>query len=735
MSYQNGGYKIQLSMFFHRHKLHVRIVAVLGTCLLLLCLPTASLFAQSMSIENVSFSSLAGSKKGLYGISQTGKLVSLWNNGEVKKIVKAPSYWTILSDTGIFVSTDLFHWEARNLGLPVKPIKIYENGEKSFEQMIQELKDVKIHPENSNIMVTATKDAVFLSRDEGRTWRSLGMPPYQTNGLKAVAVGNMPELTVFVSHSIYGIHYIQPENPSSRWQELVFGLEMLETTSNPDEVSDIAIVMEKDAQGETKSKLYAGQTFRHRLYQLDWENKRFDLIWTKNTAFGTVESLDVGSDTIRFVSDGSILEKRIDSDNVWYRSDLSAVITKASASLGIMPECFAFLDQVEPIFLSELWLLNKAAVSTEDPYIETSYGKDGLYLPVNHAMDPSSLKPYLDIIKNRNLNMVVIDMKDDNGRLRFTPYNTELTKKGRVFWPVDIDNFIKTMKDLGVYVVARIVVFKDPELVKKENGKYAIWDARTNQPWAGYYETRREKVEPTEDETENTSVLVQEVRPSEDPRYETVRTYYDEKWVDPYSEEVWEYNSNVAKELIERGFDEIQFDYIRFPTDGINLSNATYRWKDDGMDKESAMVSFLRYARKTIKAPISIDIYGANGWYRTGSRTGQEVEMLAPYVDVICPMYYPSHFEQDFLAQTPPEERPYRIYYQGTKRTEHIARGKVVVRSWIQAFYLNVAYDRKYYNAEYVLREVEGVRDAGNPGFTYWNNSGRYEDIPFLERE
>jgi hypothetical protein len=223
---------------------------------------------------------------------------------------------------------------------------------------------------------------------------------------------------------------------------------------------------------------------------------------------------------------------------------------------------------------------------------------------------------------------------------------------------------------------------------------------------------------------------VQEIFPSDDPLYEIVRTFYDETWVDPYSEEVWEYNSDVAKELVARGFDEIQFDYIRFPTDGINLSNAAYRWREAGMDKESAMLSFLRHARKNIPAPISIDIYGANGWYRTGARTGQEVEMLAPYVDVICPMYYPSHFEQDFLAQNPAEERPYRIYYQGTKRTEHIARGQAVIRSWIQAFYLNVSYDRQYYNADYVLREVQGVRDAGNPGLTHWNNSGRYEDIP-----
>jgi hypothetical protein len=715
-------------MFSRYNKSFLRVIAALYSCFLFFCISTSSLSAQTFSAGELFFSSLAGSEKGLHGISQTGTAIPLWIGGSVKKIVKAPSYWAILTNAGIFVSTDLFHWEARNFGLPVKSIKIYENGEKSFEQRIQELKDLKIHPENPNMMVTATKDAVFISKDAGRTWYNLGMPPYQTNGLKAVAVGNMPELTVFVSHSIYGVHYIQPETRSSAWQELSSGLETLETTSNPDEVSDIKIIAEKDANGESKSVLYAGQTFRNRLYQLDWEQKSFHLIWSKYTDFGAIESLDAENDVIRFVSDGSILEKHIGSDRILQRTDLSLAITKAGESLGIFPECFAFIDQATPICLSELWLLNQNA-QFEDPYISTSFGKEGLYLPVNHAMDPLSLKPYLDIIKERKLNMVVIDMKDDYGRLRFTPHNSELTKKGRVFWPIDIDVFLKTMKDMGVYVVARVVVFKDPELAKKDDGKYAIWDARNNRPWIGYYETKRKKVNSAETNEEISNPL-QEIRISDDPNYEIVRTYYDEKWVDPYSEEVWEYNSDVAKELVERGFDEIQFDYIRFPTDGINLSSAQYRWRESGMDKESAMLSFLRHARKNIPAPISIDIYGANGWYRTGARTGQEVEMLAPYVDVICPMYYPSHFEQDFLAQNPPEERPYRIYYQGTRRTQHIARGKAVIRSWIQAFYLNVSYDRQYYNSDYVLREVEGVRDAGSPGFMYWNNSGRYEDIP-----
>ena len=273
------------------------------------------------------------------------------------------------------------------------------------------------------------------------------------------------------------------------------------------------------------------------------------------------------------------------------------------------------------------------------------------------------------------------------------------------------------MKARGVYLIARIVVFKDSHMYKAAGGKYAVWDSVTREPWRGYF---TEKVEtPAPPTASGPGVLLE-------------RKYMEEYWVDPYSEEIWEYNVAIAREIIARGFDEVQFDYIRFPTDGENLGNASYRWRDSGMDMESALMSFLGYARRNIEAPISIDIYGANGWYRSGVRTGQDVELLSRYVDVICPMFYPSHFEQDFLAQPPEELRPYRIYFLGTRRNEFIARKRVVVRPYVQAFFLNVRYDRKWYNPDYVRRQVEGVRDSTNLGLTFWNNSGRYDDIPVL---
>ncbi|MDR2479215.1 MAG: hypothetical protein LBD48_07875 [Treponema sp.] len=712
------------------------------------------LFAQDATTWPI----LLGTDTGLFGYAPSGKTAALWSGGQVRKILSAGSggreMWVLLGSEGVLVSADLQNWERRNQGLPVKTIKIVKDGEKSFLPMVQEIKDLEINPADPDIMVCASKDRAYLSRNQGRSWTSLGAPPYRTSGIKAVSAAFMPEtadgtaagseaLTVFLSHSTYGVFYIQPDR-GTQWIELNNGLEKLETTGNADEVSDIAVVINPGASGAIAAspEIYAAQTFRRRIYRLDWSSKTFSLIWPDNSPFGTVDSLDAGKTSLRFLYEGTVASIDFAGYKLRKRQDLLEQIRAVPARLR--PNCAVIREtkgrrESERIHLSELWLLDEKDSYSADGSgfvmrndakpapAKQAFGREGLYLPVNHAMDPRSLKPYLDTISSRGLDMIVIDMKDDYGRLRFTPDNPAISEKGRVFRPLDIDALLHTFKSRGIYTVARIVVFKDPVLAAKENNRYAVWDAKNNKPWAGFYDSRRKKTDISEADRQNEHL---EFFESNDSEYEIVRTFYDERWVDPYSEAVWEYIAATAVELHQRGFDEIQFDYIRFPTDGANIADARYRWQENGMDMESAILSFLRHIRSRVSAPISIDIYGANGWYRTGARTGQEVELIAPWVDVICPMYYPSHFEQDFLAQNPAELRPYRIYFQGTLRTARIGRGQIIVRPYVQAFYLNVAYDRKYYNLDYVRREVEGIHAAGKPGLTYWNNSGRYDDIP-----
>ncbi|MCL2761647.1 MAG: hypothetical protein FWD36_00375 [Treponema sp.] len=678
---------------------------------------------------------LAGTNEGLFDLGMNaagaaaGRATALWSGGSVRKILALGDNagWAIMGSGGILVSDDLRTWEERNHGLPVKTIKVFEHKQKSFLQIVQEVKDLAAAPTDANIMACATKDRVYLSRDQGRSWTSLAALPYRTNGIKAVAVAYMPraggdaaaDLTVFLSHSVYGIHFYQPDRPNPQWIELNNGIEKLETTNNPDEVADIAF--RETAHGPV---MYVSQTFRRRIYQLDWNQRTFNLIWSDDSPFGTVDSLYPGTDKLFFLHEGTVASLNYADFKMQKQPDIVQSIRAASIRGTV--HCVVLRDT---IILSELWLLNEPRDNTA----HIADNKEGIFVPLNQAIDSNRFKNHLDTIERTGMNMIVIDMKDELGRLRFTPHNPAISAMGRVFSPLDIDTFLPEMKRRGIFTVARVVVFKDQELAVRENGKYAVWDGKNAKPWIGYNDVRRRTSSITAEERNNRSITF---FPTNDPEFEIVRTAINERWVDPYSEEVWEYIAAISQELYERGIDEIQYDYIRFPTDGDNLGDARYRWRDSGMDSESAILSFLRHARSRVNAPISIDIYGANGWYRTGARTGQEVELLAPWVDVICPMYYPSHFEQHFLAQRPAELRPWRIYFHGTLRTDRIARGQVIIRPWTQAFFLNVSYDRQYYGGplgtaeDYVRRQIEATRLAGTGGFTHWNNIGRYDDLP-----
>ncbi len=674
---------------------------------------------------------LIADEKGLHRLDREGVVRTVLDGGEITTIARSGNYWYALGKNGVFASIDLEKWESRSDELPQRTIKTISEDSKSLDREIADLKDLEVDPSDPLKLVTATKDLIYLTRDGGHSWKNIGFPQW-LNGLKAVAVASLPDTVVFVSHAVYGVYYYEADKPDAQWRGLSKGLEALETTANPDEVSDLKAVLKPGASASSGGvQLYASQTFRERLYLLDWAAKTWRPIW-KGTG-GGIDGLDPAGDRLRFVSADGIKEYDAASGQIEHRVELDAAVAAVAALIGRAPRTLVSMnDKAEPQYLlPELWLLEERSW----PVASGPGGREGIYFPPNHFVDPTLLSRHLATIESRALDLAVVDMKDDYGRLRFTPQTPRLKAISKVFNPANLESLVAAMKAKGVWLVARIVVFKDPILAQWDGGKYAVWDSSSNTPWTGFYYVDQ-LVEPANsDGAAENPAAVNPSSPSSgeagaEPVYEKVKTYYDERWVDPYSEDVWAYIGDIAQELIDRGFDEIQFDYIRFPTDGVNLGDAVYRWRDSGMDKESALISFLRYIRSRVDAPISVDIYGANGWYRTGARTGQEVEMLAPYVDVICPMYYPSHFEQTFLGQAPAVDRPYRIYYQGTLRTSAIARGQVIVRPYVQAFYLNVSYDRSYYNPAYVLSEVQGVRDAGAPGFTYWNNSGRYEDIP-----
>jgi hypothetical protein len=661
-------------------------------------------------------------KNGLYKIDSGKKAEQVLSGQEIKKIVRTKAAWYTLGSEGVQYSLDLRKFEKRNTGIPVKTIKNFVDGKKALTKELADLKDLEVDPYNPNNLITCTKDRVYYTKDAGLTWLSVQSPVPLIGGISAVAICSAPRLTLYASHPIKGLWSFAVDEKTTAWAPFSNGLDLIPGTTSVEEISDIQI----KADG-LDPKIYAAASFNGKIYVYQSNVKVFKAIYNAPTqGFSSIGSIDVNSGVVNFISDAGISVIGLNGEKIATPAkSLSAIAMNARKEIGdiLYGSYIPSVEGEQGVSLSELWLLDKNQYSA---YAQKAVGKNGIYLQTGFVKN--KLEKYQQKIKTSNLNMLVIDMKDDEGHLRFIPKDPEIRLMGQPASPIDVEAFVSSMKSQGVYLVARIVVFKDKALYHYSGNKYAVWDKASDAAWQGNKLVKKEEPAATAVATEASPIGSV---PSATPAAEQyVKAPIPEYWVDPYCEYVWKYNVDVAKEIIARGFDEVQFDYIRFPTDGVNLRDAQYRYQDPGMDQESALMSFLSYARANISAPISVDIYGANGWYRTGVRTGQDVELLSKYVDVICPMLYPSHFEQDFYAQKPEAERPYRIYYYGTNRNSVIARRKTVIRPWVQAFYMNVKYDRAYYNLDYVKNEVRGVTDSGNEGMTFWNNIGRYDDIP-----
>jgi hypothetical protein len=349
-----------------------------------------------------------------------------------------------------------------------------------------------------------------------------------------------------------------------------------------------------------------------------------------------------------------------------------------------------------------------------DPFLRERQRKAadhvGIYLSSFMAQG-ADLDRHLRFLQEQGLDSLVVDCKDDYG---WVTYDTglELPRQiGAVERRFKLEELLARAHERGIYVIARVVVFKDRQLFNYDGNKYALWNGATNQPWRHLTKVEEE------------AALPDAAAPSEAPQ---PRYFQREYWVDPYNSFVWSYNVAIAEELQRRGVDEIQFDYIRFPSDG-NLSAIRYRHRREGMDMIDALESFLVLARQSIHIPISTDLYGYSTWHRMGNWIGQSTEMLADYVDVICPMYYPSHFPQDFMKSEPYLQRAERIYREGTQRAQTVVAGRTLIRPYVQAFLIGgeLSMGVAEYN-RYLLNQVQGCLDAPSSGFTMWNASNRY---------
>ncbi|HXV35006.1 MAG TPA: putative glycoside hydrolase [Gaiellaceae bacterium] len=305
----------------------------------------------------------------------------------------------------------------------------------------------------------------------------------------------------------------------------------------------------------------------------------------------------------------------------------------------------------------------------------------GVHVTAALASLDGKLAEYL-ALADSGLTALQLDIKDENGEVGFdrgAPRLARAVGAARPFY--NPRKAAQAAEDAGVYLIGRVVVFEDPVLATSRP-QLAI-QRRGGGVWT------------------NSAGLA---------------------WTNPYNQRVWKYNVDIAVAAAEAGFDEIMFDYVRFPTDG-DLSAAVFPGKSKG-NKNDTIAGFLKYARSRLEplgTRVSAAVFGLTATRDMG--IGQRPRQLATHLDVIYPMVYPSHFGSGEYSLDDPNAVPGVTVARALRDFRRVLRGRdTLLVPWLQDFTLG-----REYSLEDVRAQILAARDAKARGFLLWNPSGVYK--------
>ncbi|MBM4763807.1 GTP-binding protein [Bacillus sp. B15-48] len=354
------------------------------------------------------------------------------------------------------------------------------------------------------------------------------------------------------------------------------------------------------------------------------------------------------------------------------------------------------------------WVISRIENASPDQFIAKEMKKvdvKGLYLSAPNANDDTRFHHFVELLTETELNALVIDVKEDEGRVTYhsdIPLVKEVDSDHHPYLP-KIDERLKTLKENNIYSIARIVVFKDPYLAQKKP-ELAIKKKDGN-------------------------------------------LYYSHNipWVDPYKKEVWDYVIDLAKEAARKGFDEIQFDYVRFPENAAKYNPIVQFDNPEGKTKAEVISEFLTYATEQLRPYgvfVSADVFGIATSDPTDSGIGQQWEMLNPTVDVLSPMIYPSHYANGSFGIPVPDAQPYSLIKQSLKvaqeRNDALKEKEpntaiADIRPWLQDFTATWVNGHIRYGAEQVKAQIQAANDLGINEYLIWNPANNYSERAWRE--
>ena len=313
-----------------------------------------------------------------------------------------------------------------------------------------------------------------------------------------------------------------------------------------------------------------------------------------------------------------------------------------------------------------------------------------VYLSVQGVSNRSLRDAAVALQGETAVNALVIDMKGDRGD---TPYPSAARvavgaapeQSNRATRITQFAAVVRQLHSRGLYLIARIVVFKDDRL------------ARAHPEWA--------------------------VRGRDGAVW---RDREDQQWIDPSVEAAWANTLDVAEEAARLGFDEIQFDYLRFP----DANGLQFHQPNTQAHRVAAITGFLAQARERLRAYniyLAADIFGYVCWNADDTAIGQQISTLGAVVDYISPMLYPSGFTWGLPGCRKPVEKPGEIVSRSLAEAKRrTGLPGVRFRPWLQAF-RDYAFDHREFNAEMIRAQVDAADAEGTNGWMLWNARNRYD--------
>lgn len=332
------------------------------------------------------------------------------------------------------------------------------------------------------------------------------------------------------------------------------------------------------------------------------------------------------------------------------------------------------------------------------------YPKDGvrgIYLNAYSAADPKKYKKIIDLIDSTKLNTVVIDVKDDHGTITCKFKTRDKDIRDATESIIDANNFIKKMHDKGIYVIARISTFKDSAISEK----YPNWSFKLD----------------------DGSLYINGL---------------GESFSNPFVADVRKYNLKIAELAAKSGFDEIQFDYVRF-ADGFESINENLHYSEGKREKLKlkeddrridAITSFVKEAREMLQdydTPCGVDVFGYSMQIGRAGGIGQDFKEISNQADVVSSMIYPSHWGFYSFDIEKPDLEPYDLvkrYLKEEQKQFSEIKHNPQSRPWIQDFTASWLGSGNYkeYDKEAVDAQIKAIYDSGQKEFLIWNSSSEY---------